>query len=102
MTARREEGNSFIYPSNCFDVAVKLAKVANAIGTLKVFKLLIMPIRLYLKRRFQDLMMFFEGLLKLILYFGRQRAVEHDYEEGKFQREPIISLMVEPCCFYPI
>ena len=61
-----------------------------------------MPVRLYLKRRFQDLMMFFEGLLKLILYFGPQRAVEHDYEEGKFQREPIISLMVEPCCFYPI
>ena len=60
-----------------------------------------MPVRLYLKRRFQDLMMFFEGLLRLILYFGPQRAVEHDYEEGKFQQEPIISLMVEPCCFYP-
>ena len=61
-----------------------------------------MPVRLYLKRRFQDLMMFFEGLLRLILYFGPQRAVEHDYEEGRFQQEPIISLMVEPCCFYPI
>ena len=47
-------------------------------------------------------MMFFEGLLRLILYFGPQRAVEHDYEEGRFQQEPIISLMVEPCCFYPI
>ena len=61
-----------------------------------------MPIRLYLKRRFQDLMMFFEGLLRLILHFGPQRAVEHEYEEGRFQQEPIISLMVEPCCFYPI
>ena len=47
-------------------------------------------------------MMFFEGLLRLILYLGPQRAVEHEYEEGKFQQEPIISLMVEPCYFYPI
>ena len=39
MTDRREEENSFIYPTNCFDVAVILAKVANAIGTHKVFKL---------------------------------------------------------------
>ena len=55
-----------------------------------------MPVRRYLKRRLQDLMMFFEGLLRLILYLGPQRAVEHEYEEGKFQQEPIISLMVEP------
>ena len=102
MTARQEEENSFIYPTNCFDVAVILTKVANAIGTPEVFKLWIMPVRRYLKRRLQDLMMFFEALLRLILYLGPQRAVGHVYEEGKFQQEPIISLMVEPCCFYPI
>ena len=60
-----------------------------------------MPIRQYLKRRFQDLMMFIERLLRLlILYFGQQnlveiteqRAVEHDNREGKFQKKPIDKL----------
>ena len=31
-----------------------------------------------------------------ILYFGSQTAVGHDDQEGEFQQEPIISLVVEP------
>ena len=55
-----------------------------------------MPFRQFLKRCIQDLVMFFEGLLRLILYFGSQTAVEHDDQVGEFQQEPIISLVVEP------
>ena len=47
-------------------------------------------------------MMFFEGFLRLILYFGPQRAVEHDDQEDKFQQEAVTNLLVEPYCFYPI
>ena len=47
-------------------------------------------------------MMFFEGFLRLILYFGPQRAVEHDDQEGKFQQEAVTNLLVEPYCFCPI
>ena len=61
-----------------------------------------MPVRRYLKKRLEDLMMFFEGFLRLILYFGPQRAVEHDDQEGKFQQEAVTNLLVEPYCFYPI
>ena len=52
-----------------------------------------MPIRQYLRRRFQDLMMFIERLLKLlILYFEQQNvveiteqtAIEHDDREVNF------------------
>ena len=51
-----------------------------------------MPVVRCIRRRFQDLMMFVEGLLRLILYFEQQnevriteqRAVEHDGQEGKF------------------
>ena len=59
-----------------------------------------MPVLRFLRRRFQDLMMFVEGLLRLILYFeqqnevriSEQRAVEHDGQEGKFWQEPISKL----------
>ena len=40
-------------------------------------------------------MMFFEGFLRLILYFGPQRAVEHDDQEDKFQQEAVTNLLVE-------
>ena len=51
-----------------------------------------MPVVRCIRRRFQDLMMFVEGLLRLILFFeqqnevriAEQRAVEHDDQEGKF------------------
>ena len=55
-----------------------------------------MPVRQFLKRCLQDLVMLFEGLLRLILYFGSQTTVGHDDQEGEFQQEPIISLVVEP------
>ena len=77
-------------------MAVISTKIANAIGTHKVFKLWAMPVRQFLKRCLQDLVMLFEGLLRLILYFGSQTAVGHDDQEGEFQQEPIISLVVEP------
>ena len=51
-----------------------------------------MPVVRCIRRRFQDLMMFVEGLLRLILYFEQQnevriteqRAEERDGQEGKF------------------
>ena len=69
-----------------------------------------MPVVRCIRRRFQDLMMFVEGLLRLILFFeqqnevriAEQRAVEHDDQEGKFQQEAVTNLLVEPYCFYPI
>ena len=77
-------------------MAVISTKIANAIGTHKVFKLWAMPVRQFLKRCLQDLVMLFEGLLRLILYFGSQTAVGHDDQESEFQQEPIISLVIEP------
>ena len=48
-----------------------------------------MPVRRYLKRLVKDLIMFVEGLLRFALYFGPQRATEHDYQGGKFRQQPI-------------
>ena len=55
----------------------------------KILKLWTMSVHQYLERRFQDLMKFVERLPRLFLYFGPQRAVEQDDEEGKFRQEPV-------------
>ena len=58
----------------------------------KILKLWTMSVHQYLERRFQDLMKFVERLPRLFLYFGPQRAVEQDDEEGKFRQEPVYKL----------
>ena len=51
-----------------------------------------MSVHQYLERRFQDLMKFVERLPRLFLYFGPQRAVEQDDQEGKFRQESVYKL----------
>ena len=58
----------------------------------KILKLWTMSVHQYLERRFQDLMKFVERLPRLFLYFGPQRAVEQDDQEGKFRQEPVYKL----------